>query len=305
MEIAPHRRYIGQGADYIRAIKRPGPSEEGGELMNSRSVVLAACAGFLALNLAQSVSAADIDDLSRWNAIRADLYGDRPISDAAGVFELDAPKRPEMAASVPVTIRALVPQTKDQYISKLTLIVDENPVPVVATFLVSPTNGTASIATKVRVNDFSHIHVVGEMSDGRLLVADKYVKSMGGCSADPLSNQEAARARLGRMTLDQPDPVNLGTPSTFKFTLGHPNNSGLQFDQLTRNYIPAHYITSAEITFDGAPVLTVIPNISVAEDPTFTFSYVVEKPGEMKVHIEDSKHNVFIQSYRVVPGAGS
>ena len=249
--------------------------------------------------------AAEQGDFTRWNIIRSEVYGSKPIADGSGIIELDSPKRAEEAASVPVTIRALIPQTKDNYIAKLTLIVDENPAPVVATFVTGPNNGKATIGTRIRVNDFSNIHVVGEMSDGRLFMVTKFIKSIGGCSAQPLSDQKAASGRLGQMRLIQPEPVGLGEPSEFTFALGHPNNSGLQFDQITRNYIPAHYITNAEITFDGAPVLKVEPNISIAEDPTFTFSYIVEKAGEMKVRIEDSHHATFTSSYKVVPGSGS
>jgi len=274
-------------------------------MLGIRTSIILGSFAVLSTGLPGSVLAAPPEDLSRWTAIRAEVYGDKPMSDGAGIIELDSPKRAEEAASVPVTIKALVPQTKDKYISKLTLIVDENPVPVVATFLTGPANGNATIGTRIRVNDFSYIHVVGEMNDGQLVVVSKYIKSIGGCSAQPLSDQEAAKDRLGKMTLKQPDPVGLGEPSQFTFTLGHPNNSGLQFDQITRLYIPAHYITTTEITFEGQPVLTVKPNISIAEDPTFTFSYVVEKAGEMKVHMEDSKHGVYDKSYRVVPGAGS
>jgi sulfur-oxidizing protein SoxY len=132
----------------------------------------------------------------------------------------------------------------------------------------------------------------------------KYIKSIGGCSAQPLSDQKAAKTRLGNMRLEQPAFVKLGEPSQFTFVLNHPNNSGLQFDQITRNYIPAYYVTRAEITFNGVPVLRVEPNISVAEDPTFTFWYVVEKAGDMRVLLEDSTHALFSSSYRVVPGPG-
>ena len=273
--------------------------------MAGRRVVGFAVVAVVASGLVGQAVAAEQGDFTRWNIIRSEVYGTKPIADGSGIIELDSPKRAEEAASVPLTIRALIPQTKDNYIAKLTLIVDENPAPVVATFALGPDNGNATIGTRVRVNDFSNIHVVGEMSDGRLVMVTKFIKSIGGCSAPPLSDQKAANARLGRMQLAQPDPVNLGAPSEFKFVLGHPNNSGLQFDQITRNYIPAHYITHAEVTFDGAPVLTVEPNISIAEDPTFVFSYIVTKPGEMKVMLEDSTHAIFTQSYRVIPGSGS
>jgi sulfur-oxidizing protein SoxY len=37
----------------------------------------------------------------------------------------------------------------------------------------------------------------------------------------------------------------------------HPNTCGMQMDQVTRNYVPADFVHTIEVTYNGAPVVTV------------------------------------------------
>ena len=53
----------------------------------------------------------------------------------------------------------------------------------------------------------------------------------------------------------------------------HPNNSGMQMDQLTRLYIPAHYIDKVEIRQGDDTIFVMEGGISLSEDPNFRFSY--------------------------------
>ena len=270
-----------------------------------RSVMMGFVMVAAGISVAGLARAAEPDDLSRWTAIRQQVFGDKPIGDGASLIALDTPKRAEDAAVVPITLRALVPQTKDSYIAKMTLIIDENPSPVVAKFSMTPANGNATIATRVRVNDYTNIRVIAETSDGNLVMVSNYVKAAGGCSAPAGKDQKAAMARMGKMKLVQPEQVIAGQPATFQLLISHPNNSGLQFDQMTRNYVPAHYLTSIEVSFNGQPALSVVPNISISEDPSIHFSYIVDKPGEMKVIAKDNRDNVFTGTFPVVTAPGS
>jgi len=50
----------------------------------------------------------------------------------------------------------------------------------------------------VRVNNYTDVHAVAELSDGKLYVTKTYVKASGGCSAPAAKNAEDATSRLGR-----------------------------------------------------------------------------------------------------------
>ena len=56
--------------------------------------------------------------------------------------------------------------------------------------------------------------------------------------------------------------------------IGHPNNSGLQMDQLTQLYIPAFFINELRLWQDDSLVLAVEGGISISEDPNIRFTYV-------------------------------
>ena len=193
----------------------------------------------LGLVLAQPAGAADADD--PWPELRDQLFAGRPIQDGAGVIALEAPVRAYDAAVVPLTITALVPQTAERYIKTVHLLIDHNPAPLAGVFHLTPANGIATIATRVRINEYTNVRAIAETSDGQLYMASRFVKAAGGCSAPALKDAEAALARLGRMKLKH-EPFRLGEPNQVQLLISHPNYTGMQMDQLSRNWIPPHYV---------------------------------------------------------------
>ena len=59
----------------------------------------------------------------------------------------------------------------------------------------------------------------------------------------------------------------------------HPNNSGLQMDQLTRLYTPARYIDKLAVYQGDELVFSMEGGISISEDPNFRFTF---KPNGAK-----------------------
>ena len=270
------------------------------------SITKAGFAAVIALGLVQAapaLAAAEEDD--PWPDLRDTLFADRPIEDGAGVISLEAPYRAYDAAIVPVTIKAEMPQSDARYIKAITLVIDKNPAPVAAVFGLSPLNGDATIATRVRVNEYTNVRAIAETNDGRLYMAQKFVKASGGCSAPALKDQEASLARLGKLKLKQSARVEPGEPSQVQLLISHPNYSGLQMNQLTRHYIPAHYVQDVSVTYGGQTLLTVEGAISLSEDPSVHFSYVPQGPGEISVEVRDTEDNVFSKSWSVAPAASS
>ena len=124
---------------------------------------------------------------------------------------------------------------------KLTLVIDQNPVPLAAAFTLGEKAGDTRISTRVRVNSYTNVHVVAELSDGSLHMATRYVKAAGGCSAPMVKSMDEALATLGQMKFRILPPTP-EAPNEALLMIHHPNNSGLQMDQLTRLYTPARYI---------------------------------------------------------------
>lgn len=243
-------------------------------------------------------------DDGAWADIRASLYGERTIHDGAGIIALEAPYRAHDAALVPLTVEALIPQNGERHIEAVTLIIDDNPAPVAGTFHLSPDSGVATIATRVRINSYTTVRAVAETSDGELYMAESFVKAAGGCSAPALKDHEQAIARLGQMKLNHA-PFRLGEVNQVQLLISHPNYTGMQMDQLSRNWIPPHYVQRIEVAYDGQPVLEVEGDISLSENPSIHFSFVPEAPGELSVVASDNEGGRFTDSWPVGPDAGS
>ena len=252
----------------------------------------------LVLSLAAPVWA-DGEDESRWNALREMLFQDRPIHDGADILALDAPYRAHDASVVPISIEPAFPQTEERHIKTVTLLIDENPLPVAGRFHFTPASGRAALSTRVRVNAYTNIRVIAETNDGKLYMTKRYVKAAGGCSAPAGKDPDAALARLGKMKLRQSDALVLGKPNLAQILVSHPNHTGMQMDQITQHYVPAYFVNSIEVRYGNEPVLTVESDISLSEDPSIHFYYTPDEPGELSVTVTDSKEQVFSRSWPV------
>ncbi|ESR25793.1 quinoprotein dehydrogenase-associated SoxYZ-like carrier [Lutibaculum baratangense] len=259
-----------------------------------RGMIVAGMAAILAASVPIPASGAE-EDGGAWADIVENVFDGRPML-ADGVVTLEAPYRAEDAAIVPMTIAAGLPPEDGRRVERLTLVIDENPAPVAATFELGETAGVTRIATRVRVNRYTNVHAVAELSDGSLHVAEAFVKASGGCSAPAAKDPQEALAHLGEMKLRQfgrmSEPGGEGPRAEVQLMIRHPNNSGLQMDQLTRHYIPAHFVREVSILQGGDLVMRMEGGISLAEDPNFRFDFV--PTGEpLRVEVVDTEDNVF------------
>lgn len=246
-------------------------------------------------------SAAALAEESSWPSIREALFAGRELKDGTGMLAIEAPDRAHDAAVVPVTVRTFLPHEPDDYVKAIHLVVDENPAPLAGVFRFFPESGSATISTRIRVNAYTNLHAVAETSDGELYVVERFVKAAGGCSAPALKDKEVAMSRLGKMKLKPTTPFAPGEVNEAQLLVSHPNYTGLQIDQLTRNWIPPDYVRKVEVSYGGKPVLEVEGDISISEDPSITFSFVPEAPGPMSVRVEDSQGRTFEGSWPLGP----
>ncbi len=236
----------------------------------------------------------------RWSDLRHAIFGDRVVEDAGDRIAIDAPARAEDAAIVPVAIR--VADTLRPEIRGLYLVIDDNPSPLTAHFVLGPLADAREIATRVRIDDYTYVHAVAETADGRLYATARFIKAAGGCSAPAGKDQALALERLGKMKLTMAERRNPDAPIAVKLLVSHPNNSGLQIDQLTRNLVPADFMQSLEVTYNGQSVFRLESDIAISEDPSFNFSFRTADPaasGVIKAEILDSSQRHFSQNWPV------
>jgi sulfur-oxidizing protein SoxY len=257
----------------------------------------------LAALAAAGPARADEDEATRrarWQDLRHAVFGDRTLENGTGTITLDAPARALDAALVPITIDLPGPAK----IKTVYLVIDANPSPLAGTFHFGPAADTHELRTRVRVDAYTLMHAVAETEDGRLFVAETFVKAAGGCSAPSTSDQKLALERLGQMKLKRVGAAAGKGADTVQLLISHPNFNGMQMDQLTRNYTPARFIQDIKVTRGDALVFDLEADISLSEDPAITFGVLGKSATPITAEVQDSSNAVFKQSFEV-PGNGT
>jgi sulfur-oxidizing protein SoxY len=267
--------------------------------MSGHSVRLLCIAGLLSVVLGASpVHAADPHD--PWPGLVQDIFKSRPMQDGSGVIAIEMPYRAEDAAIVPVTLRSRLAPEDNRRILAITLVIDQNPAPMAARFELGPDANVTDISTRVRVNNYTDVHAVAELSDGQLYVAKTYVKASGGCAAPAARNADDARGRLGQMRYRQfARPGAASSTREAQIMIGHPNNSGLQMDQLTQLYIPAFFVNELRLWQDDSLVLAMEGGISLSEDPNIRFTYASSGAKRFRAEAKDTEGHAFRNEWKI------
>ena len=236
-----------------------------------------------------------------WPGLVQDIFSNRAMNDGNDVIAIEMPYRAEDAAIVPVTLRTKLPAGDSRRIKTITLVIDQNPAPMAAKFELGPNANVSEISTRVRVNNYTDVHAVAELSDGKLYMVKTYVKASGGCSAPAAKNAEEANNRIGQMRYRQFAKSGEGPASSVReaqIMIGHPNNSGLQMDQVTQLYIPAFFINELHLWQDGSPVLSMEGGISISEDPNIRFTYVSNGAKQFRAEAKDTDGHLFQHEWK-------
>jgi sulfur-oxidizing protein SoxY len=238
-----------------------------------------------------------------WPELARDIFNGRQLADGANFVTIEMPYRAEDAAIVPVTLRANLPAGDTRIVKAITLVIDQNPAPVAATFQLGA--GVAMISTRVRIDSYTNVHAVAELGDGTLLASATYVKASGGCSAPTAKNADQAAANVGQMRFRQfakPTDGSAGGRREAQIMIRHPNNSGLQRDQLTLLYIPAYFVRELRISQGDQLLLAMEGGISISEDPNIRFSYLPNGASSFHAEAVDTDGHVFTSEWPVEPG---
>jgi sulfur-oxidizing protein SoxY len=236
-----------------------------------------------------------------WPGLVQDIFNNRAMNDGSDVIAIEMPYRAEDAAIVPVTLRTKLSPGDTRRVKTITLVIDQNPAPMAAMFELGADANVSEISTRVRVNNYTDVHAVAELSDGQLYMVKTYVKASGGCSAPAAKNAEEAQGRLGQMRYRQfarPDQDPASSAREAQIMIGHPNNSGLQMDQVTQLYIPAFFVNELHLWQDDSLVLSMEGGISISEDPNIRFTYVSNGAKRFRAEARDTDGHLFQHEWK-------
>ena len=250
---------------------------------------------FAAIGPAMALGASDDESerLARWKEIQTTIFGDRKLEATDSLVKIDAPARAMDASLVPITLT--MPE-KDR-IAGLHLVIDDNPSPYAAKFTFGPAADPGEIKLRVRVNNYTNLHAVAETKDGRLMEAVKFVKASGGCSAPMGMSDEEAMKGMGEMRMKFAGEAISGKPVEATLMIRHPNFSGMQMNQITRDYTPARYITKIEVSRGSAGIFTLDGDISISSNPVIGFSFVPQGGEAIRVVAVDNQNGRWEQSF--------
>ena len=240
--------------------------------------------------------ASHTDSSPEWESLREKLFQSRPIDATPGTVQVIAPLRAAYGASVPVKIVSKLPQTSGLYVKRLYLLVDKNPSPIAAVLDLTTEVGQADFETRLRVDEYSHVRVVAELSNGQLHMDSRYVKTSGGCSAPP---NRSALNLIGKTVLKVPEQVTMEQPTTADVTVVHPNDTGFELNNVTVMYIPAHFVRSIKVSYGDRKVFDADLDFSISENPTLRFNFVPHGQGQLRAEVEDSKEGRWVGTLAV------
>lgn len=232
-----------------------------------------AVSAFLAFFAGPALAASDA-----WDDISYSLYGDQPLLSGEGIIAIDAPYRTPNDSRTDLAAHVTAP--KGAAISEVTLVIDENPMPVSAIFRFDEPLPRFFFDVTMRINGPTPMHVVARAADGRLFVSETFLKTtgQGACAAPPGTDPELALQTLGNMQIELAGRVpgvteGLGSLdlnarlNQVDVNIDHPSHSGMQMDQVTLLFTPMRYVETVDIDLDGAGFVEMTGSISLSENP--------------------------------------
>ncbi len=218
-------------------------------------------------------------DAPGWPELAASIFDGRPLQDGSELITVDSPYRSSDDART--LISAQVEAPRGAMLGNVTLVLDENPMPVSAVFSFERPLPRFHFQTTMRINGPTPLHVVAETTDGRLFVSGRYVKTsgQGACAAPPGTNPDEALATLGDISIGIDRVPGAGTSLDLGLRerqvdvdISHPSHSGMQMDQISLLFIPMRYVETIEVDLDGAGYVEMIGSISLSENPRVSLS---------------------------------
>ncbi|MEM7268840.1 MAG: quinoprotein dehydrogenase-associated SoxYZ-like carrier [Pseudomonadota bacterium] len=242
-----------------------------------------------------------------WEVLRGDVVEDEvAILEGDDLLSFDAPVEAFDAATVPFTIRQR--EGTGERITKMTIVVDENPMPIVGEFEFGPLMGDIDLESRVRFDVYSNIRVVAETETGGTYMTGRFVQAAGGCTAAVTRDLDVALATMGKMKLRPIDtsggkPLASGAVRQAQLMIRHPMFTGMQMHMGTLNPIDPRFINELEVRLGDDMLFRMWGGFSISEDPSFRFSYIDNGAEYLTVRAVDTDGAVFEKRFPIGPGA--
>jgi sulfur-oxidizing protein SoxY len=151
------------------------PTPDAVEVISRRRLLKATGAAWVLLQVWPAFSTPE--DLAA--AIKR-AFGERRIQ--PGRVKIDIPQIAENGNVVPVTIEVESPMTAADYVKRIHLFSEHNPLPDMVEFELGPHNGKARVSTRVRLAKSQNVLAIATLNDDTLWSAQAIVEvTVSGC----------------------------------------------------------------------------------------------------------------------------
>lgn len=232
-----------------------------------------------------------------WSVMKEAFFEKREMTEV-DFMRIEAPRRAESGAQVPVTYIIDNAAAKGVKIVKLYSFVDANPIPLTATYHLTENLGNFNLSTRIRFETDAFVRLVGEDAAGKLYLASREIRAAGGCGGTVDNDEATVRAQAGKIKMNV-ESAKLGAPTAATFNIKHVMRTGLQRDLVSQGFVPAFYINKAAFSYNGKPVMTVDVGVGTAEDPYFKFDFVPDAAGKLEVIATDNEGKTFTHAVDV------
>jgi sulfur-oxidizing protein SoxY len=107
-------------------------------------------------------------------------FGERRIQ--PGRIKIDIPQIAENGNVVPITIDVESPMASDDYVKRIHLFSEHNPLPDIVEFALGPHNGKARVSTRIRLAKSQNVLAVATLNDDTLWSAHALIEvTVSGC----------------------------------------------------------------------------------------------------------------------------
>ncbi|MCP4073129.1 MAG: quinoprotein dehydrogenase-associated SoxYZ-like carrier, partial [Hyphomicrobiales bacterium] len=229
-----------------------------------------------------SVTSATSNEPS-WPDIQAMLFEKQHLIAAGDTITINTPYRTDDDARTRISAKVAAPAGR--MLTNVTVVLDENPMPVSAIFNFDKPVTDFFFDLTMRINGPTPIHVISRTADGLLLMADGYVKTSGtgACAAPPGTDPQMALATLGDMDIKIARHNNTATlldritsltsdKKQVDVSISHPSHSGMQRDQISLLFIPMRHVENIDIDLNGQGFVNVTGSISLSENPELSIA---------------------------------
>ena len=112
-----------------------------------------------------------------------EVTGDAPLRE--GKVTLDVPPLVENGNTVPLSVSVESPMTSDDYVKAIHVFNEKNPQPHIFNAWLSPTNGRAVVATRIKLADAQKVVAIAETSKGEFWTAQaEVIVTIAACIED-------------------------------------------------------------------------------------------------------------------------